>query len=124
MLFQLVQPGKEPMILLYDPDHVEQIYRAAGPRPDRSGFFALDKKRRGDAALGGDKLKLQGLLATKGEEWWEFRRKVQQPMLKPKATERYTQQGSHFLLNKPKSVKINFLFTDTPPYWKRSPRVL
>ena len=90
MFFQLVQPGKEPMILLYDPDHVEQIYRAAGPRPDRSGFFALDKKRRGDAALGGDKLKLQGLLATKGEEWWEFRRKVQQPMLKPKATERYT----------------------------------
>ena len=94
------------MIVLYDPDHVEMIYRAAGPKPNRSGFFALDKKRRGDAALGGDKIKLQGLLATKGEEWWEFRRKVQQPMLKPKATERYTfaQQGSHFRQIKPKSV--------------------
>ena len=31
-----------------------------------------------------------GLLTTKGEDWYQFRSKVQQPMLRPKSTLRYT----------------------------------
>ena len=29
-------------------------------------------------------------LDFQGDEWWDFRRRVQQPMLKPRATHRYT----------------------------------
>ena len=43
---------------------------------------------RADAAQGG--VQSQGLLATKDQEWWDFRRKVQQPMLKPRSTHHYT----------------------------------
>ena len=35
-------------------------------------------------------MQTQGLLTTHKEEWWDFRRKVQQPMLKPRSTQGYT----------------------------------
>ena len=53
---------------------------------DRPGFVGLEIKRNRDARSGGYQKK--GLLMTKGEEWWDFRQKVQQPMLKPRALHR------------------------------------
>ena len=39
-------PGRDPMVVLFDPDHAEIVYRASGSRPRRDGFYALDFKRR------------------------------------------------------------------------------
>ena len=64
----------------------EVIFRASGAQPNRGGFMALDAKRDFDAKRGG--VQSKGLLTTQGDEWWEFRRRVQQPMLKPRATHR------------------------------------
>ena len=34
-------PLKPPILILYDPDHCETVYRAAGSQPIRPGFDAL-----------------------------------------------------------------------------------
>ena len=68
---KLVAPIFRPnTVFLYDPDHVEQVYRAAGSAPYRPGFDALRYVR------GNDPLTNQGasgLLTSNGDEWSSFR---------------------------------------------------
>ena len=81
-------PFKDPFVFVFKPELIETFFRASEPDPRRPGFLALKYKRDLDAKNGG--LQKKGLLTTNGQEWFDFRKKVQQPMLKPKATHRYT----------------------------------
>lgn len=80
-------PFRPPLLILFDPDHCEKVYRAAGSQPLRPGFDALKHVRSQDGLTNQG---AQGLLTSSGDEWQTFRFKVQQPMLRPKSTLRYT----------------------------------
>ena len=74
-------PLKPPLVLVSKPELAEEFLRASGSRPTRPGFLGMHIKRTQDAAKGG--YQKRGLMSTKGDEWWDFRQKVQQPMLRP-----------------------------------------
>nr|APH81397.1 cytochrome P450 CYP3020A1 [Tigriopus kingsejongensis] len=72
-------PLRSPYVFLFTPELCEKLYRSIGPRPIRPGFSALDHIRRRDPTFTNAK----GLLTSQGEEWYQFRKKVQRPMLNP-----------------------------------------
>jgi cytochrome P450 len=80
-------PIREDIVFLFNPELCEKVYRAAGGQPLRPGFDALRHTRNQDELTNQG---AKGLLTSNGEEWHEFRSKVQQPMLRPKSTLRYT----------------------------------
>lgn len=61
--------------------------RASGSQPLRPGFDALRYVRSKDPLTNQGAM---GLLTSEGDQWYNFRTKVQQPMLRPKSTLRYT----------------------------------
>lgn len=68
---KLVAPIFRPnTVFLYDPDHVEQVYRAAGSAPYRPGFDALRYVRQNDPLTNQG---ASGLLTSNGDEWSSFR---------------------------------------------------
>jgi hypothetical protein len=73
-------------VFIFCPEMSEKMYRAAGSMPRRPGFKALNYLREKDSYFDGAK----GLLTSQGEDWKQFRSKVQQPMLRPKSTLGYT----------------------------------
>ena len=85
-------PHKISVIFTYRifcPRLAETFLRASGSMPSRPGFTAILYRRNLDFTKGtGPKSK--GLLVSQGTEWQKFRSKVQQPMLKPQVTWRYT----------------------------------
>lgn len=86
-LIRLEVVTREPVVFIFDPDLTEKVYRASGSQPLRPGFEALSYTRdRDELTKHGSK----GLLTSRGTEWQQFRSKVQQPMLRPRSTLRYT----------------------------------
>ena len=63
-------PFRDPIVMIFDPELAEKVYRASGPQPHRPGFFALDYVRRQDPLTNRGSV---GLLSSKGEEWHQFR---------------------------------------------------
>jgi len=78
-------PFRDPVVFIFNPDYGERVYRASGSQPIRPGFDALRFTRNQDEMTQTAK----GLLTTQGEDWYQFRSKVQQPMMRPKSALRY-----------------------------------
>ncbi|XP_049812226.1 probable cytochrome P450 301a1, mitochondrial [Schistocerca nitens] len=80
-------PGRPPLVFLYNANDIEKVYRNEGPRPVRDSIKSLQFYRevtRKD--LFGD---IQGVAFTQGEQWYEFRRRVNQPMMQPRSSKLY-----------------------------------
>ena len=78
-------PFRDPVVFIFNPDYSERVYRASGSQPIRPGFDALRFTRNQDEMTQTAK----GLLTTQGDDWYQFRSKVQQPMMRPKSALRY-----------------------------------
>ena len=87
-IVKLEVPSRPPIICVYRPDLAETFLRATGSRPNRPGFEGLRVKRELAASMSKGPY-YKGLLTTQGQEWWEFRSKVQQVMLRPGAVVKY-----------------------------------
>nr|AVL92863.1 CYP450 [Locusta migratoria] len=80
-------PGRRPMVFCFNANDVEKVYRNEGPRPVRDTVQSI-KYYRGVTRrdLFGD---VQGVATTQGEQWYEFRRRVNQPMMQPRSSKLY-----------------------------------
>ena len=86
-ILRLEAPGLKSVWLMC-PELAEKALRAAGPVPRRPGFKAIGYVRE-KGELFSD---APGLLTAQGGEWQQFRRQVQQPMLRPKSAVGYTEK--------------------------------
>lgn len=79
--------GKNDVVMIYLPDDVEKVNRAEGKWPIRRSLGSVHYFRtnyRQDIFK--DSL---GLITTQGEEWYNFRSKVNGPLMQPKITKLY-----------------------------------
>ncbi|XP_026327449.1 probable cytochrome P450 12b2, mitochondrial isoform X2 [Hyposmocoma kahamanoa] len=75
------------MVMLYDPEHFDQIFRAEEIMPLRYGLGTITHYRevlRKETFEG-----VYGLLSAQGPEWRDFRTKVNPALLKPKLVKLY-----------------------------------
>lgn len=82
-------PGRNDMVMLYEPDQIEKVYRNEGPWPNRSSLHSFKHYRyitRKDFFEG-----VTGAVVSQGEEWQQFRSKVNQPMMQPRSTKLYVE---------------------------------
>ena len=86
-LVRLDVPLRPPAFWCFCPEMAEKVYRHAGARPIRPGFFALGYARSRDEFFKNSR----GLLSTRGDEWETIRKKTQRPMLRPKSAVTYTE---------------------------------
>ena len=81
------QLGKPDFVMITDPDDMELVYRNEGQFPVREGIETMNYHRK---LLRKDVYKKYvGLATSQGEEWWEFRHKVNPILMQPKATKVY-----------------------------------
>lgn len=81
--------GKEPMILLTDPECSAHILRSENWLPVRPGFMSLEYYRKVYKKNKGDTSKATGLITDHGDVWKEFRSTVNPVMLQPKTIKQY-----------------------------------
>uniref|UniRef100_A0A1B6CMB7 Cytochrome P450 n=1 Tax=Clastoptera arizonana TaxID=38151 RepID=A0A1B6CMB7_9HEMI len=81
--------GRPDMVFLFDADEIEKVFRNEELLPYRPSMPSLNyykhvlrKEFFGENA---------GVIAVHGEKWYNFRSKVQQPMLQPRTAKLYTQ---------------------------------
>ncbi|KAL0883187.1 hypothetical protein ABMA27_016626 [Loxostege sticticalis] len=80
--------GRGTLVLFFEPDHFDKIYRAEETNPLRPGAQALDYYRE---VLRKDRFDgVYGLTSAQGEKWRDFRTKVNPALLKPKLVKLYT----------------------------------
>lgn len=84
-LVRLQLPRWAPTVLVFDPHVAEQVYRHEGRCPNRPAFFALREAKNRNM----QPKSLQGVSTSNGEDWRNFRRKIQKPLLKGKHTAAY-----------------------------------
>ncbi|XP_046996455.1 probable cytochrome P450 301a1, mitochondrial [Schistocerca americana] len=80
-------PGKPTVVMLFNADDIEKAFGNEGQFPMRSGndsTMYYRKHVRPDWFRG-----RYGLVATQEEEWYDFRRKVNQAMLQPRSAKLY-----------------------------------
>ncbi|KAJ9596905.1 hypothetical protein L9F63_012070 [Diploptera punctata] len=77
-------PGRADIVVLFDPDDIEKVFRNEGPWPFREFGKSIEHYRF--TRIRRYKLPLQKYL---GEEWHNFRTKVNQIMMQPRTTELY-----------------------------------
>ncbi|CAG4955952.1 unnamed protein product [Colias eurytheme] len=79
--------GRANMLILYEPEHYDQVYRAEDVNPSRPGFQTLVYYRTvlKKSRFGG----VQGLTSAEGSQWRDFRSKVNPIFLKPKLVKLY-----------------------------------
>ena len=75
-MIKLEIPLRDPVVLLFNPDYCQQVYKAAGNRPIRPGLDAFRYVREGNFKT------TSGLLSNNMEDWSSLRSKIQRPMLK------------------------------------------
>ena len=86
-IMRLEAPGIRSVWLMC-PELSEKALRAACPLPRRPGFKAIGYYREKKELFSG----ASGLLTSQGDDWQQFRRQVQQPMLRPKSAVGYTEK--------------------------------
>nr|QLI62165.1 cytochrome P450 16 [Streltzoviella insularis] len=76
------------MVILYDPDLYEQIFRAEEVNPLRPGFATVVyfREEMKKSTFDG----VYGLTTAQGSKWRDFRTKVNPALLKPKLVKLYT----------------------------------
>ena len=74
-----------PTVLVFDPHVAEQVFRHEGVCPNRPAFFSLREAKNRNM----EPKSMQGVLTSNGEDWRNFRRKIQKPLLKGKHTAAY-----------------------------------
>ncbi|XP_026681996.1 probable cytochrome P450 49a1 [Diaphorina citri] len=79
--------GRPDMVFLYDADEIEKVFRNEELMPYRPSMPSLNYYKHvlrkdffGDVA---------GVIAVHGQQWYDFRSKVQQPMLQPRVAKLY-----------------------------------
>ncbi|PNF42439.1 putative cytochrome P450 301a1, mitochondrial [Cryptotermes secundus] len=80
-------PGVKNMVMVFDPDVIEKVYRNEGPWPIRDTATSLAYYRlitRKDFFQG-----VGGVAITQGEIWQKFRSKVNPTMMQPRSTKLY-----------------------------------
>ncbi|XP_046965915.1 cytochrome P450 CYP12A2-like [Vanessa cardui] len=79
--------ARASMVILYEPEHFDQIYRSEDILPSRPGFDTLLYYRtqlRKSVSNG-----IYGLTVAEGAQWRDFRTKVNPALLKPKLVKLY-----------------------------------
>ncbi|KAJ0176637.1 hypothetical protein K1T71_007816 [Dendrolimus kikuchii] len=79
--------SRADMVLLFEPEHFEQVYKAEEAHPWRPGFESLEYYRENLRRSTFDGV--YGLTTAQGAKWREFRTKVNPAMLKPKLVKLY-----------------------------------
>nr|AIW79956.1 cytochrome P450 CYP301B1 [Nilaparvata lugens] len=79
--------GRPDMVFLFDPRDIETIFRSEEKLPHRPSMPSLNyyKHVMRKDYFGED----AGVIAVHGENWYKFRRKVQQPLMQPKTAQLY-----------------------------------
>ncbi|KAK7793319.1 hypothetical protein R5R35_011527 [Gryllus longicercus] len=82
-------PGRGDMLFLFDPEDVCKVFRTEGHMPIRDAarevYYYRTKVRPEYFGEAG------GALVAQGEEWYNFRTKVNKLMLQPKSVQRYVE---------------------------------
>lgn len=82
--------GRRPVVLSFDPDSFEKVFRTEGQWPIRRGLETFDYYRkhvRPDIFRG-----TGGLISENGEKWFEARSKVNPVFLQPKTVKMYVEK--------------------------------
>ncbi|XP_025204934.1 probable cytochrome P450 49a1 isoform X1 [Melanaphis sacchari] len=101
--------GRPDMVFLYDADEIEKVFRNEELMPHRPSMPSLNYYKhvlRKD--FFGD---LAGVIAVHGQKWYEFRSKVQQPMLQPRTAKFYIgtiEDTATAFVNRIKKIKNNY----------------
>ncbi|XP_023726868.1 probable cytochrome P450 301a1, mitochondrial [Cryptotermes secundus] len=80
-------PGVKNIVIVFDPDDIEKVFRNEGPWPIRETAKSITYYRlftRKDIFQG-----VGGVIVTQGETWQKFRSKVNHTMMQPKSTKLY-----------------------------------
>ncbi|PNF13667.1 hypothetical protein B7P43_G16772 [Cryptotermes secundus] len=80
-------PGLKNIVIVFDPDVIEKVFRNEGPWPIRDTVRSIAYYRlltRKDIFQG-----VGGVVVTQGETWQKFRSKVNPTMMQPKSTKLY-----------------------------------
>ena len=75
-IVKLEIPLRDPVVLLFNPDHCQAVYKAAGNKPIRPGLDAFRYVRESNSST------TSGLLSNNMEDWSTLRSKIQRPMLR------------------------------------------
>ena len=75
-IVKLELPFRQPVVLIFDPDFCEEVYKNAGNKPVRPGLDAFRYVRERN------KRTTSGLLSNNMEDWTSLRTKIQRPMLR------------------------------------------
>merc|ERR1712142_271101 len=85
-IFKIWFPGQGPMVVLFRPEDVKTLYNSAGRLPHMASFDMFEFIRKTTMK---DRYVTGGLI-NNGEDWFDFRQKVQQDMMRPKSALYYT----------------------------------
>lgn len=80
-------PGRNDMVMIFDPNQIEKVYRNEGPWPNRNAMHSSEYYRsvtRKDFFEG-----IRGAVVSQGPEWQQFRSKVNPPMMQPRSAKLY-----------------------------------
>lgn len=79
--------GQRPMVMTFLPEEIEKVHRSEGKYPNRrplDSFRYYREVHKPELYPAGS-----GLTTSQGHEWYEFRSKVQQVLMQPRATKTY-----------------------------------
>lgn len=79
---------RKPMVILYKPEYCEKMYRLETRHPRRESMEALHHYRQLNKHI----FQKAGLATSQGEEWYDFRSKVNQPMMQPRTIKPHVSQ--------------------------------
>ncbi|GBP88494.1 Cytochrome P450 CYP12A2 [Eumeta japonica] len=80
--------SRSTMVMLFEPEHFDKVFRAEETNPSRPGFETLDYYR---SELRKNKFNgVYGLTTAQGAKWRDFRTKVNPALLMPKLIKLYT----------------------------------
>ncbi|KAL6426027.1 hypothetical protein ACFW04_008960 [Cataglyphis niger] len=79
--------GRPDLLFVYDADEIEKVYRQEGPTPFRPAMPCLVHYK---SVVRKDFFgELPGVVGVHGEQWKEFRTRVQKPVLQPQTIKKY-----------------------------------
>lgn len=79
---------RKPMVILFKPEYCERMYRLETRQPRRESMEALHYYRQANKHI----FQKPGLATSQGDEWYDFRSKVNQPMMQPRTIKPHVSQ--------------------------------